>query len=121
MLTVSLKDEAIKTYTELNSARSYLVEDRRSDGTVQPPFFWHHIDRECQRWAILKTWQNARIGSVQRQLFDKGATHEEYGLNWVILWLLYSVFRSRDTRNNRNRRNGGSNDNRNNNDGSGMT
>lgn len=31
-------------------------------------------------------------------------TSGEYGPNWVAGWLLYSVFRSRDVRNNRNRR-----------------
>lgn len=33
-------------------------------------------------------------------------TTGEYGPNWVAGWLLYSVFRSRDVRNNRNRRRG---------------
>lgn len=34
-----------------------------------------------------------------------GATDGEYQPNWVTLWLLYSVFRSRDERNNRSNRN----------------
>lgn len=41
-----------------------------------------------------------------RGLFERGATSGEYGPNWVAGWLLYSVFRSRDVRNNRNRRKG---------------
>lgn len=43
---------------------------------------------------------------MQRRLFDQGSTTGEHGPNWVTLWLLYSVFRSRDVRNNRNRRGG---------------
>jgi hypothetical protein len=39
-------------------------------------------------------------------MFDRGATAGEHAPNWVTLWLLYSVFRSRDVRNNRNRRAG---------------
>ncbi len=43
---------------------------------------------------------------MARTLFDRGQTNGEHAPNWVTLWLLYSVFRSRDFRNNRNRRNG---------------
>jgi hypothetical protein len=39
-------------------------------------------------------------------MFDRGATTGEHAPNWVTMWLLYSVFRSRDVRNNRNRRTG---------------
>ena len=113
MLTDAFQDEAINTYTELNGDRSNLVEDKRSDSTIRPPFFWHHISRERQQWAVLKTWQNAPVGSIQRQLFDRGSTSGEHAPNWVTLWLLYSVFRSRDIRNNRNRRNGDSSGNNN--------
>lgn len=71
---------------------------------MRPPFFWHHIRPERQRWGVLEIWRNA--GPVTRPLFDRGATNGEYGPNWVTGWLLYSVFRSRDVRNNRNRRKG---------------
>lgn len=49
----------------------------------------------------MEIWRNS--GPVTRPLFDRGATHGEYGPNWVTGWLLYSVFRSRDIRNNRHR------------------
>ena len=54
----------------------------------------------------METWQRAQTGTITRRLFDYGATNGEHAPNWVTLWLLYSVFRSRDFRNNRNRRNG---------------
>ncbi|RMD44457.1 hypothetical protein DV735_g610, partial [Chaetothyriales sp. CBS 134920] len=73
-----------------------LIEERRNDPGTQQPFFWHHIRPEVRRRAIIETWQNARAGSVQRRLFDSGATVGEHAPNWVTLWLLYSVFRSRD-------------------------
>jgi len=54
----------------------------------------------------METWQRAQAGTTTRRMFDSGATNGEHAPNWVTLWLLYSVFRSRDFRNNRNRRNG---------------
>lgn len=101
------QDEAIAVYNQLNSKRDFLVEQQRQDSSIQPPFFWHHIRPECRRQAVIDTWQNARVGSQARRLFDMGATSGEHAPNWVTLWLLYSVFRSRDVRNNRNRRGDG--------------
>ena len=96
-------------YSRLNGDRSNLVEQQRQDSSIQPPFFWHHMRPERRRAAIIETWQQARPGTVARRLFDAGATAGEHAPNWVTLWLLYSVFRSRDVRNNRNRRAEGSN------------
>lgn len=93
-------------YTKLNADRTSLVEEKQNDPDIRPPFFWHHISRDRQRWAVMQTWQNAPVGSTVRALFDQGSTNGEHAPNWVTLWLLYSVFRSRDIRNNRNRRNG---------------
>jgi hypothetical protein len=91
-------------YKRLENDRNCLVQEKRNDPTVVPPFFWHHIEKDRQRKAIIDTWQHAPVGSIQRQLFDRGASSGEHGPNWVTHWLLYSVFRSRDVRNNRNRR-----------------
>lgn len=90
----------------MNQDRSNLLEEQRRDSRVQPPFFWHHIRQDRQHRGIIETWQSAQPGSVARRLFDQGATNGEHGPNWVTGWLLYSVFRSRDFRNNRNRRKG---------------
>ncbi len=105
------QDEAIAVYNRLNQDRNNLIEEKRTEQAVQPPFFWHHIRPEVRRRAVIDTWQNARPNTDQRRLFDAGATAGEHAPNWVTLWLLYSVFRSRDVRNNRSRRgesNGGS-------------
>lgn len=91
-------------YNRMNQDTSNLLDSVRADPTTRPPFFWHHIRPDCQRWAIQEIWRNA--GPLTRGLFDRGATNGEYGPNWVAGWLLYSVFRSRDVRNNRNRRKG---------------
>ncbi|KAJ5093288.1 hypothetical protein N7456_009149 [Penicillium angulare] len=103
----AMRDEAIVVYNRMNQDNSFLVETVRHDPTTRPPFFWHHILPDRQRWAILEIWRNA--GPLTRPLFDRGATSSEYGPNWVAGWLLYSVFRSRDVRNNRNRRKGDNN------------
>lgn len=86
----------------MNQDNSNLLENLRSNPEIRPPFFWHHIRPDRQQWGILEIWN--RAGPVTRPLFDRGITIGEYGPNWVTGWLLYSVFRSRDIRNNRNRR-----------------
>ncbi|KAL6252341.1 hypothetical protein RBB50_000059 [Rhinocladiella similis] len=102
----AMREEAIAVYNGLNADRSSLIDEKRSDKSTSPPFFWHHIRQERRRQAIIDTWQQAKPGTIQRTLFDQGATTGEHAPNWVTLWLLYSVFRSRDIRNNRNRRAG---------------
>ncbi len=103
---ISPQEVAIAVYNRMNQDRSNLIEEKRCDAECRPPFFWHHIRNERRRCGILETWQQAPTGSMARILFDRGQTSGEHAPNWVTLWLLYSVFRSRDFRNNRNRRNG---------------
>ncbi|BDD58301.1 hypothetical protein MPDQ_005032 [Monascus purpureus] len=91
----------------MNQNTTYLLDSVRNDPSTRPPFFWHHIRPESQRWGIMEIWRNA--GPATRPFFDRGITNGEYGPNWVAAWLLYSVFRSRDVRNNRNRRRGDEN------------
>lgn len=91
-------------YNRLNQDTTSLLDNIRADPNTRPPFFWHHIRPDRQRWAVMEIWRNA--GPLTRPLFDRGGTSGEYGPNWVAGWLLYSVFRSRDVRNNRNRRKG---------------
>ncbi|KAI1959621.1 hypothetical protein LOZ58_004430 [Ophidiomyces ophidiicola] len=98
----AMRDEAIAIYNQMNSDSSNLLENLRHDPEARPPYFWHHMRPDRQRWGILEIWY--RAGPVTRPLFDRGATNGEYGPNWVTGWLLYSVFRSRDIRNNRNRK-----------------
>ncbi|RAL16081.1 uncharacterized protein BO97DRAFT_337489 [Aspergillus homomorphus CBS 101889] len=107
----AMRDEAIQTYNHLNEDRSNLLDSVAADPSTRPPYFWHHIRPERQRWGILEIARNA--GPLTRPLFARGAVAApfgngggEYGPNWVAGWLLYSVFRSRDVRNNRNRRRG---------------
>ena len=88
----------------MNLDTANLLDNVRADPATRPPFFWHHIRPDCQRWAILEICHNAP--PLVRGLFERGVTNGEYGPNWVAGWLLYSVFRSRDVRNNRNRRKG---------------
>lgn len=101
------QDETIVVYNYMNQDTSLLLDNLRADPNARPPFFWHHIRPDHQRWAIMEIWRNA--GPLTRPLFDRGGTTGEYGPNWVAGWLLYSVFRSRDVRNNRNRRKGDGN------------
>ena len=98
------QDDAIRVYSRLNEDTSNLLDSVANDPATRPPFFWHHIRPERQRLAIRDIAENA--GPLTKPLFARGDTSGEYGPNWVAGWLLYSVFRSRDVRNNRNRRKG---------------
>ncbi|KAE8144334.1 hypothetical protein BDV25DRAFT_134759 [Aspergillus avenaceus] len=100
----AMRDEAIVVYNRLNEDNSNLLDSVAHDPSTRPPFFWHHIRPERQRWGITEIFQNS--GQLTHQFFARGVTTGEYGPNWVAGWLLYSVFRSRDVRNNRNRRKG---------------
>ncbi|KAL4952063.1 hypothetical protein BDW69DRAFT_28322 [Aspergillus filifer] len=99
----AMRDETILVYNHLNTSPANLLDILPTKDT-KPPYFWHHIKPERQQWAIREIARNA--GPRTRHLFASGETSGEYGPNWVAGWLLYSVFRSRDVRNNRNRRRG---------------
>ncbi|KAL4932693.1 uncharacterized protein BDV17DRAFT_287634 [Aspergillus undulatus] len=99
----AMRDETILIYNHLNTSPANLLDTLPIKDT-KPPYFWHHIKPERQQWAIREIARNA--GTRTRHLFAAGETSGEYGPNWVAGWLLYSVFRSRDVRNNRNRRRG---------------
>ncbi|KAL4788272.1 hypothetical protein BJX76DRAFT_353303 [Aspergillus varians] len=102
---LSLRETAGYIYTELNASPTNLLDNLASNPSTRTPYFWHHIKPERQRWAMREVVR--RAGPDTRELFAAGETDGEYGPNWVSGWLLYSVFRSRDVRNNRNRRKGG--------------
>ncbi|KAI9035515.1 uncharacterized protein KD926_003412 [Aspergillus affinis] len=100
----AMRDVAIIIYNRLNENPSNLLDSVATDPTTRPPFFWHHIRPDRQHWGILEIVSHA--GPLTEPFFARGNTTGEYGPNWVAGWLLYSVFRSRDVRNNRNRRKG---------------
>ncbi|KAL4887106.1 hypothetical protein BJY04DRAFT_213066 [Aspergillus karnatakaensis] len=100
----AMRDETIIVYNRLNEDSSNLLDTVAADPSTKPPYFWHHVKPDRQQWAIREIARNA--SPQTRPLFASGDTSGEYGPNWVAGWLLYSVFRSRDVRNNRNRRKG---------------
>ncbi|RDW81059.1 uncharacterized protein DSM5745_04616 [Aspergillus mulundensis] len=101
----AMRDETILIYNHLNTSPTNLLDTlTNTSEKPKPPYFWHHIKPERQQWAIREIARNATPRT--KALFASGETNGEYGPNWVAGWLLYSVFRSRDVRNNRNRRRG---------------
>ncbi|GLB07994.1 hypothetical protein AtubIFM57258_003362 [Aspergillus tubingensis] len=74
----AMRDEAISTYNHLNESPSNLLENYTS---LKPPYFWHHIRPERQRWGINEIARNA--SPLTRPLFARGMTTGEYGPNWV--------------------------------------
>ncbi|PLB38215.1 uncharacterized protein BDW47DRAFT_125644 [Aspergillus candidus] len=98
----AMRDDAIRVYSRLNEDTSSLLDSVANDPATRPPFFWHHIRPERQRLAIRDIAENA--GPLTKPLFARGDTSGEYGPNWVAGWLLYSVFRSRDDKEDRTSR-----------------
>ncbi|KAL1958164.1 hypothetical protein VTO42DRAFT_5019 [Malbranchea cinnamomea] len=94
----AMRDETIAVYRELGKAD--LLDNQRNDPNIQPPFYWHHVRQDRIRWATAEIWR--RAGPMTRAFFSHGRSpNGDEGSNWVIGWLLYSVFRSRDERNRR--------------------
>lgn len=100
----AMREQAIIVFEKINNSRSNLVDGKRTDPEVKSPFFWHHVRPEIREQAVRAVWQQAEAGTSVRKLFDLGATDGDLSPNWVTLWLLYSVFRARDDRNNRSKR-----------------
>ncbi|CAI7564543.1 unnamed protein product [Penicillium manginii] len=75
------QDEAIIVYNRMHQDTSHLLDNVRADPTTRPPFFWHHIRPDRQRWATTEVWRNA--APLTRPLFDRGGTNGEHGPNWV--------------------------------------
>ncbi|PWY87236.1 hypothetical protein BO94DRAFT_585790 [Aspergillus sclerotioniger CBS 115572] len=75
----AMRDEAISTYNHLNESPTNLLESiLHEQPSTKPPYFWHHIRPDRQRWAITEIARNA--GPLTRPLFARGSKSPQTSL-----------------------------------------
>ena len=77
-------------YDELMSEISNL-----DNPNTKRPFTWASLGKERQKHAAWRLWKMARPGSVTKTLYDYGAPEAQSEPNWVTIWLMRDIFRSR--------------------------
>lgn len=93
-----MKDEAANARGSLSSDRSNLTSEARADARVQPPFSSSQMTETALHNEVLAIWRNA--GPETRSIYDRGAYMDGQNVdNWIIRWVLWHVFRYRDSRN----------------------
>lgn len=83
--------------------RSILTTEARNDKSVQPPYSSHHISERAMKAETMRIFHSACPQT--RAYYD--LTHDRTGQteeNWLIKWMLWHVFRYRDSRNRGRRR-----------------
>ena len=102
LLTNALKEEAVEGRRRLTASADSLAPQFKDDPSVAPPYSNAQISETAIHREILRIYDFARRET--KPVYDLGRdidrVEEE---NWVIRWMLWHVFRYRDSRN-RNRR-----------------
>lgn len=65
--------------------------------SAERPFAAAQVSETAFRDAVMRIWTSA--GANTRMMYERGRTGG--GDNWIIAWMLYSIFRARDPRNKR--------------------
>lgn len=65
--------------------------------SAERPFAAAQVSETAFRDAVIRIWTGA--GATTRIMYERGRTGG--GDNWIIAWMLYSIFRARDPRNKR--------------------
>lgn len=96
------QEEAVEGRRRMTESQDVLVPALRGNTSVGPPYSNAQISETVTHREILRIYQMARPET--RVVYDLGRdidrVEEE---NWVIRWMLWHVFRYRDSRN-KNRR-----------------
>lgn len=104
VLTIA-QAEAVQTREIMLSYRHTLLPHLRDDETVRPPYTVAQITEDAMQDAIVHIYDNA--SAETRAYYDQGSesttrdkhTGPGHLQNWVIRWMLWHVFRYRDSRN----------------------
>lgn len=93
-----LQEEAVEGHRSMTATSDSLAPQFRVDPTIEPPYSNSQISETAIHREILNIYQNARHET--KPVYDLGrdtaGVEEE---NWVIRWMLWHVFRYRDSRN----------------------
>ncbi|KAJ9618672.1 hypothetical protein H2203_008876 [Taxawa tesnikishii (nom. ined.)] len=96
-----MKEDAGRGCTRINEDRNSLLPELRGNPAIKPPFTNSQVTATAMHRETLRIYREA--GAKTKPYYDLG--HDRSGLNeenWIIKWLLWHVFRYRDSRN-RNR------------------
>ncbi|PIA94898.1 hypothetical protein CB0940_08260 [Cercospora beticola] len=97
-----MKEEAVEGRRRMTESQDVLVPSLRGNTNVEPPYSNAQISETVTHREILRIYRLARPET--RVVYDLGRdTDRVEEENWVIRWMLWHVFRYRDSRN-RNRR-----------------
>lgn len=88
------QEEASREYEVMCEDRSILKPKYAS---AERPFAAAQVSETAFRDAVMRIWTGA--GATTRMMYERGRTGG--GDNWIIAWMLYSIFRARDPRNKR--------------------
>lgn len=102
VLTMILQEEAVEGRRRMTESQDVLVPSLRGKENVEPPYSNAQISETVTHREILRIYRMARPET--KVVYDLGRdTDRVEEENWVIRWMLWHVFRYRDSRN-RNRR-----------------
>jgi len=96
-----MKDEAVEGRKRITASKDVLIPSLRGDASVEPPYSNAQISESAIHREVLRIYSTARPET--RAIYELGRMTE--GIveeNWIIRWMLWHVFRYRDSRN-RNR------------------
>lgn len=97
-----IQEEAVEGRRRMTESQDVLVPSLRGNTNVEPPYSNAQISETVTHREILRIYRLARPET--RVVYDLGRdTDRVEEENWVIRWMLWHVFRYRDSRN-RNRR-----------------
>ncbi|EMF13326.1 uncharacterized protein SEPMUDRAFT_148667 [Sphaerulina musiva SO2202] len=97
-----MKEEAVEGRRRMTESQDVLVPSLRGKENVEPPYSNAQISETVTHREILRIYRMARPET--KVVYDLGRdTDRVEEENWVIRWMLWHVFRYRDSRN-RNRR-----------------
>ncbi|CAK3879812.1 Hypothetical predicted protein [Lecanosticta acicola] len=97
-----MKEEAVEGRRRMTESQDVLVPSLRGNASVEPPYSNAQISETVTHREILRIYRMARPET--KVVYDLGRdTDRVEEENWVIRWMLWHVFRYRDSRN-RNRR-----------------
>lgn len=97
-----MQEEAVEGRRRMTESQDVLVPSLRGNSSVEPPYSNAQISETVTHREILRIYRMARPET--KVVYDLGRdTDRVEEENWVIRWMLWHVFRYRDSRN-RNRR-----------------
>lgn len=98
VLTLPPKEEAVEGRKRVTASVDSLAPQFRHDPSIEPPYKNAQISETAMHREVLRIYSSARPET--RQMYNLGrdldGAEEE---NWVIRWMLWHVFRYRDSRN----------------------